>query len=83
MQTVGVAVAIIRSAGGAVMSVEQLRALPDATVLKAEVTRIRRSACAALVVRYEGPRGVWLSRLCRWAAARDWIVTVAPRVRPD
>jgi hypothetical protein len=83
MQTVGVAVAIVRSAGGAAMSVEQLQSVPDAVVLKAEVTRLRRSACAAIVVRYEGPRGPWLGRMREWAAARDWMVTVAPRVRPD
>lgn len=83
MQTVGVAVAIVRSAGGSVMSVEQLRGMPGATLMKAEVTRVRRSACAAIVVKYEGPRGPWLASMRRWAAARDWVVTVAPRDRPD
>ena len=83
MHSVGVVVAIVRSAGGATIDMEQLRQMPGATLMRAEVTRVRRSACAALVVKYEGSRAAWLANLRRWASARDWIVTVAPRQSPD
>jgi hypothetical protein len=71
-------VAVILSAGGAQLDLPALEGLPEARLVRAEIARGESAACVAATLEHECPHGELAGALRRWAAARGWIVTVAP-----
>lgn len=75
-------VAVILSAGGAVLDLHALADLPGARVVRAEFAWGERSACAAATVEHDCSAAELARTLRPWAAGRGWSVTVAPLARP-
>jgi hypothetical protein len=68
---------IIMSAGGVHLDVDQILAVPDATVVSCEVVNYERSGCASLLVKTLDVPETLHRKSRRWASARGWTVTVA------
>lgn len=75
-------VAVILSAGGAVLDAEALGDLPGARVVRVEFAWGGRAACAAATLEHDLPRADLLARLGPWAERRGWSITIAPLYRP-
>jgi hypothetical protein len=71
-------VAVILSAGGAVLDLTALQDVPGGRVVRAEFARGDRAACAAVTLEHECATAELLAVLRPWAAGRGWSVTVAP-----
>lgn len=72
------AIVIVLSAGGARLDAGALADVAGAVVTWARVEREGSAACLAARVRHPDPPDEFRARVRRWAAARGWVVTVAP-----
>ncbi len=81
MTTTHQSVAVILSAGGAVLDREALADLPLGRVVRAEFAVGERAACAALTVAHRCSVTDLTVAVREWARARGWSVTIAPLVR--
>ena len=70
--------AVILSAGGAVLDLQALGDLPGARVIRAEFAWGDRAACVAATLEHDCDSGELLAALRPWASGRGWSVTVAP-----
>ena len=83
METRNQSIAVILSAGGAVLDRAALADVPGATIVSAEFASGERAQCVAATVEHEGDARALLRSLKPWAAGRGWSVTVAPLPRGD
>lgn len=63
---------------GAAIEPDALATLEDARPTWIRIEREGESACFAARVRHDATPEVFRDRVRRWAAQRDWAVTVAP-----
>ena len=71
-------IAVILSAGGAILDLQALGDIPRAKVVKAQFALGERAGCAAATLEHDCHTGELLPDLKRWAGARGWSVTIAP-----
>ena len=71
-------IAVILSAGGAVLDLRALGDLPGARVVRAEFAWGNRAACVAATLEHECASEELLAALKPWAGGRGWSVTIAP-----
>jgi len=76
-------VAVILSAGGAVLDLHALSDLPRARLVRAEFARGGRAACVAATLEHDCGSRELLAALRPWASGRGWSVTVAPLGGPE
>ena len=74
---------IVLSAGGMRLERDALDAVDGTAVTWVRVEREGEAACLAARVRHADLLEDFRARMRRWAAARGWVVTVAPGRRPD
>jgi hypothetical protein len=67
---------------GASIDAAALDTLEDARLTWVRIEREGDSACLAARVSHNAPPEVFRDRVRRWAAQRDWAVTVAPCAPP-
>jgi hypothetical protein len=75
-------VVIVLSAGGARVERDALDTVHGTAVTWVRVEREGAAACLAARVRHADPPEDFRDRIRQWAAARGWVVTVAPGRRP-
>ncbi len=75
-------IAVILSAGGAVLDLRALSDVPGGKVVRAEFAWGERAACATATLEHECDTAELIRLLRPWAAGRGWSVTVAPLPKP-
>jgi hypothetical protein len=76
-------IAVILSAGGAMLDAHALQDIPRARVVKAQFALGERAGCVAATLEHDCQAGELLPDIKRWAAGRGWSVTIAPLPDPE